>query len=222
MKESSDILKVPEHIKMYFEATKYGYCYQCKICPNVQKKKSGTSWANLISHLNDKHPDWKEQLKKVKNGGTLDAWVDMDGINSYRWLDWIISENLPFSIVEKETTRSIVSLKKISAKKLKECLHIITRKVENIISDMLPDKFAVIFDGWRAGDTHFVALFATFMYEGARKQILLCFSPLLDETSQDAVEHVEFIKKSLQLYGKNLQNVCCFIGDNCQSDRKFS
>jgi hypothetical protein len=46
---------------------------------------------------------------------------------------------------------------------------------------MLPDKFAVIFDGRSAGDKYFVALFATFTHEGARKQILLCFSPILDE-----------------------------------------
>ena len=122
---------------------------------------------------------------------------------------------------EPHAIRSVVSLKPISSKKLKDSIHILTKKVEPIIAKMLPDKFGLIFDGWSAGGTNFVAIFATFTYEGERKQFILSFSPLLGETSQDALQHLAFLESTLQIYGKYLSNVCCLIGDNCATNKAF-
>ena len=42
-------------------------------------------------------------------------------------------------------------------------MHVLTKEVESIITKLLPDKFALIFDGWKSGDTHFVGIFASFI-----------------------------------------------------------
>jgi hypothetical protein len=134
-------------------------------------------------------------------------------------MNLIVSESLPFNYVDKEVVRSTSSLKPISSKKLKEAILIVTKKVESIISQMLPDRFAFIFDGWSAGDTHFVAIIASFIHNKERRTCLLAFSPLRDETSQDASTHVLFLEDTLKLYGKTLSNVCCLIGDNCSTNK---
>ena len=87
---------------------------------------------------------------------------------------------------------------------------------------MLPSKFALIFDGWDAGDTHFLAIFASFMYEGFRKQVLLSFSPCLDESSQTADEHLKLLESALEYYNKSLKNVCALIGDNCATNKRLA
>ena len=70
---------IPEHIKEYFEETEVSEQYQCKVCSKVKRNKCGSSWAKLNSHLDQKHPDWKMHVEKVRNGGALDAYVDFDG-----------------------------------------------------------------------------------------------------------------------------------------------
>jgi hypothetical protein len=67
-----------------------------------------------------------------------------------------------------------------------------------------------------------VAIFAMFMYEGERNQFLLSFSALLDETSQDALQHLVFLESTLQIYGKYLCNVCCLIGDDCATNKALA
>lgn len=98
-------------------------------------------------------------------------------------------------------------------------MHILTKKVESIITKMLPDKFALIFDGWSAGDHHFLAIFAIFNYKQEKKNFLLSISPLIDETSLNALEHVTFVENVLNVYGKTLANVCALIGDNCNTNK---
>ena len=69
----------PKYVEVYFEQLDQT-SYKCLVCPDTRRKKSGTSWANLLSHLNDKHGDWEAQVKKVLAGGTLDVYVDKEGI----------------------------------------------------------------------------------------------------------------------------------------------
>ena len=76
----------PQYVEVYFEQLDQAN-YKCKVCPDVRRKKSGSSWANLLSHLNDKHADWEAQVKKVLAGGTLDCYVDVDGIIFYPLLN---------------------------------------------------------------------------------------------------------------------------------------
>eukprot|EP00171_Calliarthron_tuberculosum_P021943 IDg21943t1 len=70
------------------------------------------------------------------------------------------------------------------------------------ISALLPDKFAIVFDGWSSGITHYVAVFATFVTEDAKQyeHVLFAFSPMGEEEFFDAQEHVDFVTFVLSVY----------------------
>ena len=71
---------IPDFVKVYFDSpTEENGQYKCKVC-KIGRRKSGTSWQNLQSHLNDKHSDWKIELQNVLKGGTLAKYVDIEGI----------------------------------------------------------------------------------------------------------------------------------------------
>ena len=55
----------------------------------------------------------------------------------------------------------------------------LTTAVEQKIEEILPDKFAIVFDGWTGGDAHYIALFATFpdKPEKGYSKVLLAFTP---------------------------------------------
>ena len=46
------------------------------------------------------------------------------------------------------------------------------------------------------------------------KQVLLAMSPLLDEEQMDAATHSDFIKATLEIFGKTVENLQFLIGDN--------
>lgn len=50
----------------------------------------------------------------------------------------------------------------------------------------------------------------------------MSFSPFEDEQSQDSNHHLEYVSFVLDLYGKQLQDAICLIGDNCFKNRAFS
>lgn len=48
--------------------------FQCKICPKTQRtQKPGTGWSNLMDHITKAHPNYELEMKKCKEGGTLDG-----------------------------------------------------------------------------------------------------------------------------------------------------
>lgn len=93
----------------------------------------------------------------------------------------------------------------------------ITEVAEEKIADRLPERFALVFDGWKMGSTHFLALFASFPADGdcGYELRLLTFSPLINETSLGAAQHLSSISYILELYRKSISNFCALIGDNC-------
>lgn len=89
---------------------------------------------------------------------------------------------------------------------------------------MLPSKFAIVFDGWSLHDTHIAAIFVTFPSDkkNSYSLVLLSFSPIEDETSQDAASHLDYLNWGLDLYEKSLSNVTVVIGDNCTTNLLFT
>jgi len=88
--------------------------------------------------------------------------------------------------------------------------------VESKIREILPDKFALVFDGWTldGSSTHYIALYARWMNGTTIGNVLLAFAPLADEHDYTATSHMEFMVFHLEKYGKSLDNVICFVGDN--------
>ena len=99
-----------------------------------------------------------------------------------------------------------------------------TRKVENKIKEVLPDKFALVIDGWTKNSTHFVAIFVSFHADTkvGFEQVMLAFSPMNSETSFRASDHFGFIEWVLGLYGKSLDNVVAVIGDNVSTNQALA
>lgn len=112
-------------------------------------------------------------------------------------------------------------------------LGLVTKSVELKITALLPESFALIFDGcleysfapdslgWsHLQSTHYIALFATFMNarQDAVERVLLAFSPLRDESDYSAASHAAFILDQLAGYKKTIQNVVCLVGDNCNTN----
>lgn len=67
----------------------------------------------------------------------------------------------------------------------------LTKVVERKIAKLLPDKFALIFDGWTKNLTHYVSLCIIFPSKdgiGYRK-VLLAFLPFQNEDSQGTDTH---------------------------------
>lgn len=59
-----------------------------------------------------------------------------------------MTEGLTFRTVEKDSFRNQSKFGKISVGTLKKYLHGVTVEVETKLAQMLPDKFAIAFDGW--------------------------------------------------------------------------
>ena len=117
--------------------------------------------------------------------GSKSKLIDMKASNIYSWIDWIVAENLPFNYCEKECTRKYAKLKSISVESVMKYMDLLVVEVEERIKKDLPQKFAVVFDGWSEDSTHFIGIFAVFISDEAERRKtrhLLAFTPLLDET----------------------------------------
>lgn len=139
----------------------------------------------------------------------------------YCWMDWIISEGLPFNTVEKENFRKYSNVGNICINTLMKYIAGVKKVVQDDIkTKLLPDLFALIFDGWSDGlGGHYVGLFASFVDDkNVVKKVLLALRPLLDETSFGSIDYKLFIINILHNYGKEIDNVICIIGDNCNTN----
>ena len=127
-----------------------------------RKQKVGTGYQNLIEYITRLHPDWKELMSETEKGSKskLTSFIDTKSSNIYSWIDWIVGENLPFNFCEKECTRKYTKLKSISVESVMKYMELLVLEVEERIKKDIPQKFAVVFDGWSEDCTHFIGIFA--------------------------------------------------------------
>ncbi len=81
------------------------------------------------------------------------------------WLSLVVPGLQPSSVVQNTVFRQFAHHRPICNNTLMKYFDGLTRKVEEKISAQLPSKFAIAFDGWCAGSTHYVCLYATFVCE---------------------------------------------------------
>ena len=126
----------------------------------------------------------------------------------------------PFSFVESEYVKKNVKLEAISKNTLQKYMHLLTKKVEQEIIKAMPEKIALIVDGWTSGSTHYLGVMASFCDMDQNVEVpLLAFSPLIDETSQSAAQQYVFLEMTLSQYGKSMEdNVVALIADNCETN----
>ncbi|RHZ39684.1 hypothetical protein DYB31_014553 [Aphanomyces astaci] len=63
---------------------------------------------------------------------------------------------------------------------------------------------------------------ATFCTDGALHSPMLAFAPMLDEGDLSAHQHVEFLKATLELYGRDLGSITFVVGDNCSVNQAMA
>ena len=74
-------------------------------------------------------------------------------------------------------------------------INLLTRHVELKLTSSLPDKFALIFDGWLCGTTHDTGTFDSYasIEKWGYSTVLLGMSTFVVEKSQSADHHISFI-----------------------------
>jgi hypothetical protein len=116
-------------------------------------------------------------------------------------------------------------LQPISVETLMNGIGKLTYLVEEKIKQILPEKFALIFDGWSDSSIHYLAVFAVFSDSKETcgfQKILLSFSPLIHDEDLSAASHHQTVYEILKTFGKDFSNLACVIGDNCAVNQSFA
>ncbi|OWZ13847.1 hypothetical protein PHMEG_00012761, partial [Phytophthora megakarya] len=135
---------------------------------------------------------------------------------------WVIMRDMAFMEVDNELTRELTGLRTsdhMCSKSVTTYIHALIPLVEVSIGETLPTRFAIMFDGWKNGTTHYAAIFAVFMQGERCMEVLLGFSPPLDEQTYTAEAHRDLVVSVLSVYGKTLNDVVALIGDNCPTNK---
>lgn len=103
-------------------------------------------------------------------------------------------------------------------------MHKLIKSVESEINAFLPDRFAIVFDGWSRADTCHLGFSATpssvklYGYIEA----LLEFSSTKIEKGLDSGEHYNFIQSVLEVPTISYNNVLAIVGDNTRTNKAFA
>ena len=84
--------------------------------------------------------------------------VDTKSNDIFKWMDWIVMDELELSFCEKARTRGNVHLSKICTKSIKKYMFKLVAAVKNRISIMAAAcaRYALIFDGRTEDNKHFI------------------------------------------------------------------
>jgi hypothetical protein len=192
----------------------------------TQRRKSGTSYQNLITHVKDHHPHYKQEMYDARGNaaGSLMRFVDAKSKLMWKWMRFIVGKGAPFSWVEDSIVRSSFSVKGVSVETFLKHMEAVTRLVEQEVTEQLPDRFGILLDGWSHLAQHFFAFIACFHdpKTKGKKEFLLAFAPPLQEDDLSAVAIAELLRSTLQIYNSTMSNVLFFAGDNCyQTERRY-
>lgn len=200
------------------------------MCSSCKKEvRQGTSgYTNLCTHIRHHHQDEVPARILKAQKRTFSAFKSITyprkSIAAHGWLECIILCLLPFSFCENDVMRKHFKHDAMCRKTFMTYMQKLTRVVETVIRDRLPNRFAITFDGWAGGDTHYVSVFAVFPADNVNgyDRFLLACSPMENEDSLNANEHYEFLEWVLALFEKSMDNVVAVIGDNCSTNRAMS
>lgn len=199
--------------------------WQCRC--GKKRKRSNKSYENLLSHIRSAHKGYEKLMvgDLTQQQTQISSFFNSDVAQNYfGWFNYIINGLKPFSDVESAVVRESMRFKPMSLSTFMRYLPRLVALVEKKISNLLPNKFAIVFDGWTAGTTHYLGVFASFTAhnENGYSTRLLGFSPMGDETTLDADEHVGYLSYVLELFGYSFENVVALIGDNCNTNKSIA
>jgi hypothetical protein len=114
-----------------------------------------SGFTNLKNHLKECVPDFDAVYAVRENGVDIRNHIVVDKIsqNIYGWIDWVITDNLPFNFVEKPTTRKYARKDPISKYTLLKYMDQLGYECEGKLMTLLPNRFGILFDGWDNGNS---------------------------------------------------------------------
>jgi hypothetical protein len=143
-----------------------------------------------------------------------------------KWLDLIIMDDKGFNCVQSPEQRALVTeFKHFSVNTLMKYLILIQEEVSKEITKILPNKFGLVIDGWSDGlGTHYCGVFASFLdSKGEKETILLSIAPLIDETNETALNHVNTFTALLKnSYNKEINSVIYITADNANVNKSIA
>jgi hypothetical protein len=146
------------------------------------------------------------------------GFVNAKAKNLHDWVRWVVDCNQPFSAVENATTRGMSRLEPICTSTLKSTMQSIMSAAEAAIAAEMPSGFGLVVDGWTDGANHYCGIFATYNVGGQRRLPLLAMAPLLDDDRLDAAAHCDFIRATLDVFGKDVADLAFLSADNCATN----
>eukprot|EP00171_Calliarthron_tuberculosum_P004726 IDg4726t1 len=118
--------------------------FQCRC--GIKRKKSGSSYTNLVSHIRAAHPDYESLISEDPSDSQarIEAFFQSSKSNRlYSWFRLVIMTLLPFSFIEHPVVRDIARHKSICLSTFMTYLPRVTENVEAKVSGRLPNTFAL-------------------------------------------------------------------------------
>jgi len=201
--------------------------YTCRNqkCGKKYKAAAGHGYDNLYKHLAKCiGPDFRHKYQEMhtKTAPTLatHGFTNQEDNDRYKTIELVIQRDMPLSEVEHPLTREALKYGKVDRTTLTQTILSMKPVIESGIAAVLPQHFALMIDGWSEGVMHYVAIICCFTVEGTYNEVLLTMSPLPDQTSLNAAQHVLLVQETLAQYNRSIENVVAIIGDNCRVNSK--
>ena len=199
-------------------------CKECGVKRKVCVKRCG--YSNLVSHINSAHSDdiEKRVLLSSNNNPFGSVLWPRKTKQIHAWMEVVIKGLQPFSLVASKWVRKHFAHESICNNTLVKYMEKLVPRIERKLSKKIPDRFALVIDGWDSGEGHYVAIFATWPVDNKEgyDTAILAFSPLSNEEKADADEHIDFINFTLDVFSKTISNVVAIVGDNCAVNKSIA
>ncbi|ETP12533.1 hypothetical protein F441_12145 [Phytophthora nicotianae CJ01A1] len=114
------------------------------------KQIPSSGYANMISHLKDKHPGYVEDYKshQSRQAGLhrTFGFVNPTASNMYRWIEWVVARNMPLSEVDDPFTKGMSKLQPVCSKTLKRYMTLLVAAVEAKITAEMSGQYGYMYD----------------------------------------------------------------------------
>ena len=204
-------------------------------CGTIRKQDIKVAYTNLISHIQQKHPNYLEVFNlaqqedslsekssfvtgngtplSVSGQTTLDDMFDTACTNVFKWLECIFMDDHELACCKKDLTRGNTKLDPISVKTLKKNLFKVAKAVKKVSAKaMFATCYSIVFDGWSEASKHFIGMNIVYPakeYDADPVMNLFAFAWLQDETNFTAENHANFIEATLKWYSLSVD--CLFV-----------
>lgn len=196
---------------------------ECTSTRNIFKVVTSNGYSNLRTHLTTCIPNWQaiydaRDLAAVGPDVRHFVKVDKKSYNIFKWIEWLVEENLPPAFCEYKRTKENSFREPISSVSLTKYIDCLSWEVELVLKNHLPQEFGLLFDDWDdGGSTSFFGVFVIWWDDaiGENRVYLLRLCPFVKGESNAADSYLDSIERYLMRVGKSMANVTVIMGSNC-------